>query len=250
MLGALSATRPPEFAGTGEMSAPALDLLNVRYCLVDPPSKVPKVPKVSKVPKVPEFPGLQGKKEPQTHPRWREVFSGDRRVYQRRGGLPRAFVAPYHRVCEQREEVLAGLRAEGFDPQAEVLVEYPSPKSEIRNPKSEIRNPKSVPALRWEIYRPNHLRVNARTGAPGTLVFSEVFYPGWRAFIDARPALLLRANGALRAVNLDAGTHRVDLMFQPAADRVGLFMTLAGWAAVCGMGIVTWRKSWLRRKSC
>jgi hypothetical protein len=90
-------------------------------------------------------------------------------------------------------------------------------------------------------------------------VFSEVFYPGWRAFIDARPALLLRANGALRAVDLDAAEaetsalqslHRIDLVFQPAADRVGLFMTLAGWAAVCGIGIVTGRKSWLRRKSC
>jgi hypothetical protein len=60
------------------------------------------------------------------------------------------------------------------------------------------------------------------------LVLSEVFYPGWVAYVDDQPASLLRVNYALRGVPLASGAHRVRLQFHPASVRYGAIMSLAG----------------------
>ena len=52
------------------------------------------------------------------------------------------------------------------------------------------------------------------------VVFSEIFYPGWTATIDGQPAALGRVNYLLRALNVKAGHHKVELMFEPkSVDR-------------------------------
>jgi uncharacterized membrane protein YfhO len=60
--------------------------------------------------------------------------------------------------------------------------------------------------------------------APGYLVLSEVYYPGWRAWVDGEEAPVLRANYAFRAVAVSAGNHTVRLVFEPALWRWGLVL--------------------------
>ena len=58
--------------------------------------------------------------------------------------------------------------------------------------------------------------------SPGTLVFSEIWYPhGWKAFIDGKPAQLFRANYVLRALNVPAGHHTVRMIFDPDSVKKG-----------------------------
>ena len=63
---------------------------------------------------------------------------------------------------------------------------------------------------------------------PALLVLSEVFYPGWEAHLDERPAPLLRVNYALRGVPLPAGAHRVRLRFRPPSVQRGAVLSLLG----------------------
>ncbi len=63
---------------------------------------------------------------------------------------------------------------------------------------------------------------------PVMLVLSEVFYPGWEAALDGRPAALLRVNYVLRGVPLPAGEHRVRLRFRPASVRRGAIISALG----------------------
>ncbi len=58
-------------------------------------------------------------------------------------------------------------------------------------------------------------------GQPGYLVLSEVWYPGWRATVNGQPATVLRADYALRAVAVPAGTSTVHLWFAPESWRWG-----------------------------
>ncbi len=46
-------------------------------------------------------------------------------------------------------------------------------------------------------------------------VFSEIYYPGWRATIDGQPADILRADYVLRALPVPKGKHVIKMTFDP-----------------------------------
>jgi hypothetical protein len=68
------------------------------------------------------------------------------------------------------------------------------------------------------------LRVRA-TG-PGTLVTSELAYPGWRATVDGSQATVETVFGILRGVELPEGGHDVEFDFRPMSVYLGASVTL------------------------
>jgi len=64
-------------------------------------------------------------------------------------------------------------------------------------------------------YKPNHLTYDVKSDKGGVIVFSEIYYPGWTATVDGTPAGLGRVNYILRALNVKAGSHKVELEFRP-----------------------------------
>jgi hypothetical protein len=59
-------------------------------------------------------------------------------------------------------------------------------------------------------------RLSLRTsGAGGFVVVSDTFAPGWRATLDGKPAPLLRADFAFRAVAVPPGEHDVAMEYDP-----------------------------------
>lgn len=66
-------------------------------------------------------------------------------------------------------------------------------------------------------YAPDYVEYDYTAGNPGTIVFSEIYYPyGWNAYIDGKPADHFRANYTLRAMNVPAGQHHIRFEFRPA----------------------------------
>ncbi len=66
-------------------------------------------------------------------------------------------------------------------------------------------------------YAPNELRYTIESPRGGVVTFSEVYYPGWTATIDGKPAELGRVNYVLRALRIPAGRHEVVMIFKPAS---------------------------------
>ncbi|MDR3127192.1 MAG: YfhO family protein [Tannerellaceae bacterium] len=64
-------------------------------------------------------------------------------------------------------------------------------------------------------YRPPCLTYRYTAGSEQLAVFSEIYYPGWKAFIDGQPAETLRVNWILRALRVPAGEHTVSFRFDP-----------------------------------
>ena len=69
-------------------------------------------------------------------------------------------------------------------------------------------------------YEPNYLKYEVNSDKGGTVVFSEIYYPGWQSSIDGEEAPHGRANYILRAMNVPAGKHVVEFKFDPDSLHV------------------------------
>lgn len=77
-------------------------------------------------------------------------------------------------------------------------------------------------AVRLTAYTPKQLDYEYTTSQPGTLVFSEIYYPhGWKATIDGESVDHFRADYTLRALNVPAGSHHITFLFDPDSVRKG-----------------------------
>ena len=78
----------------------------------------------------------------------------------------------------------------------------------------------STATIRLVAYEPNYLKYEVDSKTGGTIVFSEIYYPGWRSSIDGKEVPHGRANYILRAMNVPAGKHEVEFSFDPVSLHV------------------------------
>ena len=69
-------------------------------------------------------------------------------------------------------------------------------------------------------YEPNYLKYEVNSENGGTVVFSEIYYPGWQSTVDGEEVAHGRANYILRAMNVPAGKHVVEFKFDPKSLHV------------------------------
>ncbi|VVE34591.1 hypothetical protein PCO31110_03871 [Pandoraea communis] len=63
---------------------------------------------------------------------------------------------------------------------------------------------------------PNSAKITVVTSSPALLVFNNVSYAGWRAYLDGKPAELISANLIFQGVRIpEGGTHTVEFVFRP-----------------------------------
>lgn len=78
----------------------------------------------------------------------------------------------------------------------------------------------SLSTIRLTNYEPNQLVYETSSPQDGIVVFSEIYYPGWTATIDGKPADIARADYILRAMNVPAGKHTIEMRFDPQSLRI------------------------------
>jgi hypothetical protein len=163
-------------------------------------------------------------------PSYRLVHSGDVKIYHNLAVLPRAFVVHRATIAGNRiaddEGALAALRDPAFDPAAEVILAEGK----------ELAADGGHAAAEIVSYEPERIEIEASLDAPGYLVLTDAFYPGWMVEVDGQPTSLLRADLYFRAVALDAGDHQVLFRFQPATTHLGLIVSLIAWLGL-GLGV-------------
>lgn len=148
-------------------------------------------------------------------PRRAEVF-----VYAADEPLPRAFCVP--RIVP-RERALAD--PQGFDPLRAAFI--------AADPPPVIERPFTRAAVEELARAPERSSFAVELDGEGLFVVAERHDPGWVARVDGRPAALLCADDHFRAVLLAPGRHAVELAYEPASWRLGLWLaSLAGAAAV------------------
>jgi hypothetical protein len=140
--------------------------------------------------------------------------------------LPRFFLAPRTAPAANAEEALARMKAPGFEPGEEAVVEGFGAAAGGRG------------TVRVARYGSREVVLETNADAAAMLVSSEAWYPGWRAWVDGREAPLAIVNAAFRGLPVPAGKHTVAMRFEPAILwRSGLVSAAALGALILGVAL-------------
>jgi hypothetical protein len=148
--------------------------------------------------------------------------------------LPRTYAVGSARRVDGLVAELRALAEPTFDPAREIVLPAGAPAS----PPSASFTGQS----RIVEFRPDRIRLEADLSAPGFVVLVDAHDPGWRATIDGRPAGVLRANVAFRAVDVPAGRHVIEYLYRPRSVTAGLAISGAALLAALAVAIVEMRR--------
>lgn len=102
----------------------------------------------------------------------------------------------------------------------------------MSTPTADLRATETVS---FDSTSPERLTLTVGAAAPGMLVLSEIYDPNWTATVDGVPTPIYPANHAFRAISIPAGSHVVELTYDPLWLRVGLIVTIATVLGVLGL---------------
>ena len=86
-------------------------------------------------------------------------------------------------------------------------------------------DPRGLAKISWTQTGQDQYTVKVRADADGYLLFTETWYPGWRATLDEKKVLLYRADFLYQAIAVPAGEHRVEFVYRPLSFYIGLALS-------------------------
>lgn len=173
---------------------PVLDMLNVRYLI------------------------FRGAAPASVTPLWQDEGYW---VLENSNVLPRAYVPRRVETVTDPAQTLRKLAARDFNPRQVAYVDQP-----VNIPGDGVGTAEIVEEI------PSRVTVSADMQTSGLVVLADRWDKGWRVYVNGEPAPLLRANYALRGVQVPAGRNRLVFSYEPASFTWSVRLMYTGLAGV------------------
>jgi hypothetical protein len=82
-----------------------------------------------------------------------------------------------------------------------------------------------------EEHSARHIAVKVTSASRGTLVLSELYYPGWEARVNGRPERINEVHGGLRGIAVPAGESVVTVDYAPQSVMLGAVLSILAFAS-------------------
>jgi hypothetical protein len=151
-------------------------------------------------------------------------------IYENERVLPRCWLVN-RTIRLTPEEILrtiqSGKLPDGspFVPTTTALVENEQEGEKEHRKEFSERSPDDV--ARIEKLENETVDLRVRCQSDKFLVLSDIFYPGWQATIDGKPAAILCTDYLLRGVEIPKGDHQVEFRFESRTIQAGAAVSLA-----------------------
>ena len=157
------------------------------------------------------------------------------RIWEYTKALPRVLFATNYIVKTKPQDIITALYDTNINLSNTVILE--------KNPEVLLTQLTSSGQATILSYDLNSVTIRTNSSAPGFLLLTDNYYPGWHATVDDKPANIYRADFTLRAVPVPNGTHTVVFTYRPVAFVIGIMLTLFGILLVVSMcGIISDKK--------
>lgn len=148
-------------------------------------------------------------------------------VYENKRMLPRAFFVKNLMTVTDKPQIFNVLNSESFDPRVTAIIE--------KQPNAGIE-PFDSSYVEISEFRTNRIRMKTFVDKPSQLVLGEIYYPhGWKAFVDGQETEIYKTNYILRSIQVPAGEHAVEFVFEPKEYFLGIWVTTIAFYSVLGI---------------
>jgi hypothetical protein len=140
------------------------------------------------------------------------------KAWELQGVRPRAYFVASAKRADSHDAALQELTNPKFAFEETIVLEAPV---------TEQAAASGAGTVRVIDYRSDVVRCDVHAQRAGYLTLLDSYYPGWRAYVDGKPAPILRANYAFRAVEVPQGNHRVEFRYRPTSFYAGAAISSA-----------------------
>jgi hypothetical protein len=172
-------------------------------------------------------------------------------VYQNLNALPRAFLVHEARIEPDRDFGIEIIRRFDVDPRHTIVLSSGTDTpSTLKGTAEVIQEGEGAESVRSTSYTANRVELAVRANAPGWVVLTDTWYPGWEATLDGQPVPVEQAFYTYRAVKVGEGQHTIVMQFRPATwvtGRLLSLLTLAGALLALAIILVRLRRKRVRR---
>jgi hypothetical protein len=146
------------------------------------------------------------------------------RLYQDVNAMPRVFLVHDARVDTDGFHTVNSIRDFSVDPRHTVLLESGTgADSSLPGTAEPASSGETVVA---QEYGSQDVVLDVTATAPGWVVLSDAWYPGWEATVNGKSVTVEIADHAFRAVHVDAGASQIIMQFRPATWVWGSLISL------------------------
>jgi hypothetical protein len=150
-------------------------------------------------------------------------------IVENADACPRAFVPLQVKAAPSDDELLKQLAGDTFNPRA---VAYVEGAGELGPCQGNARIISDIPG---------RVEVEVQTDSPGVLLLADGWYAGWQAQVNGQATPVHRADYALRAVDIPAGTSLVIFEYHSPAVLLGFRISLVALVvSLLYLAVIAW----------
>ena len=165
---------------------------------------------------------------------FKKIFQeGETKIFANENAFGRAFLVNEIIKVKDKDAELEKLFEENTN------LETVAFSSEINFPKKKTID---TGTIRFESYSDQQFtfKVNVLEEAP--LVISNIYYPGWKAYINGEQTPIYRVNYLLQAIIVPSGENSVEFKFLPRSFYNGFYISAGSLAFTILIAFLIWRK--------
>lgn len=182
----------------------------------------------------------------------KEVFQTKNhiRVFENSQAVPRAFLAARAVKARNADEALAFISSKNFNAfdlailesdtisEKDLLAQNDQASSKIGTAAPLSAEAKVTGVSDFNDSGSNKVTLSCNAEKDSWLILTDIFYPGWNAYVDGKKTEIVRADYAFRGIRMKAGKHDVSFVYEPNSFKLGM-LTCGGFMliAILALGL-------------
>jgi len=137
---------------------------------------------------------------------------------------PRAFLVNNFKTVEKDTAQEYLLKNPDFNLRQNVILEEKLSNESIN--KLKLSNNNEINNANIISYETNNVLIETSNFDASILILTDVYYPGWKAFIDGTETKIYRADGLVKAIFVPEGEHTIEFVYLPESYNTGITISL------------------------